>query len=323
MKYKKLMSIFLCLSLLINTYSLGFAYSAYEAECSSPTGVDISRIENLMDEDLISRKSDFLIENVSSPNGSSETLICSSLKPEALNKLIEYLTPSMKREDFYQRCREIMKSEDKESSKLNIIFGTISAVSAVLASVFSFLKLNKIDKEKLSKQNSGVNATIKIGNESLSTQDLKMNAEEKDKKDSNENFPCNNKVSKRNTFINTAASFLLGTGVASFIFVILHFIADSLNPSQVPNMKEFNSEYDTKILAIKYILNAFKNYNPENYDSISIGLKGLSTEKADITRFGAKNIGLDYSTEEKAEIQKNVERIKEQLKEIIEKYDKD
>lgn len=320
MKYKKLMPIFLCLSLLINTYSLGFAYGT---ECSSPIGVDISCIENLMDEDLMSRKSDFLIENVSSPNGSSETLIRSSLKPEALDKLIEYLTPPIKREDFYQRCREVMKNEDKESSKRNIILGTMSAVSAVFASVFSFLKLNKIDKEKLSKQNSGVNVTIKTDNESLSTQDLKMNAEEKDEKDSNENFPCNNKVSKINTFMNTAVSFLLGTGVASFVFIILHFIADYLSPSQVPNTKEFNSEYDTKILAIKYILSAFKNYDPENYDSISIGLKDFGTEKADITSFGFKNIGLNYSTEEKEEIQKNAETIKKQLEEIIEKYDQD
>ncbi len=323
MKYKKLMSIFLCWSLLINTYSLGFAYSAYGTECSSPIGVDISCIENLMDEELISGKSDFLIENVSSPNGSPETLICSSLKSEALNKLIKYLTPSMKREDFYQRCREIMKNENKKSSRRNIIFGTISAVSALFVSVFSFLKLDKIDKEKLSKQNLSVNSTINAGNESLSTQNLKTKIEEKDEKNSKGNFPCSNKVSKRNTLMNKAVSFLLGTGVASFIFIILQFIADALSPSQVPNMKEFNREYDTKILATKYILNAFKNCNPENYDSISIGLKGLSTENADITLFGTKNIGLNYSTEEKEEIQKNVETIKKQLEEIIEKYDQD
>ena len=76
-------------------------------------------------------------------------------------------------------------------------------------------------------------------------------------------------------------------------------------------------------LATKYILNAFNNYDLENYDSISISLKGLSTENADITLFGTKNIGLNYSTEEKEEIQKNVETIKKQLEEIIEKYDQD
>ena len=298
MKLKKLLVIFLCFSLLINTSSVGFAFN--EAKCQTKTNIDLSCIENLMDEQLKSRKNDLLIKNVSFPNGSSETLVHSSLSPRALQQLIKYLTPSKTQKEFNKELKEIMKFEDKKSSRQNVILAIISSISALLVSAYSSLKLNKINKEKSSNQVP------------------KAKGEKKEEKNSNVDLLNKNKNSKKNNFINTAVSLLLGVDVALFLFITLHFITDILNPSQVPNTKEFNSEYNAKVEALNYILNAL-SYS-KGYDSINIAFKALGTSNADIKGFKTQNIGLNYSTEESKEIQKNIEIVKKQLKEIIKKY---
>ncbi len=298
MKLKKLLAIFLCFSLLINTSSIGFACD--EVKCQTKTNIDLSCIENLMDEQLKSRENDLLIKNISFPNGSSETLVHSSLSSRALKQLIKYLTPSKTRKEFNEELKRIMKFEDKKSSRRNVILAIISAISALFVSAYSSLKLSKIDKEKSSNQDS-------------------MAKSEKEEMDSNKDLLSKNKNSKKSKFINTAVSLLLGVDVALFLFIALHLITDILNPSQIPNTKEFNSEYNAKLEALKYILNAL-SYS-QGYDSINIVFKALGTNNADIKVFKTQNIGLNYSTEESKEIQKNIENVKKQLEEIIKKYD--
>ena len=247
----------------------------------------------------------------------------STLKPEGIKKLVDFLKfPN--HTEMIELGKNISKIRTEESKKNTIISLSLSALVGIITGVASWFKLNKEKpksdiqiKNNQEQQIKELNSKTPIPaiQESVKSEDSIVNITESDDESSklNDLKTKNSNLTKDKAkfYSNIIASFLIGTMGAFYSGMAFYLCLPDKSVALSKKYSGLHFSNYNKALATSHILTDLKDREWENTDSIIVTFdKKISKDYAFVnTRFAKK--GFNYSEDEKADIGKTFEKLKE------------